>query len=482
MNDDTYDVVFLHAGGKNPKGLQGPFIPIGMLGLASHLSKAGMKVKIFNLLMEKILDRNFTDEDFLDSVDSLVFCIDLHWFVHAYESIELARLIKLKKPESTVVVGGLTSSFFAGEIISKFDFIDFVIKGDSEYPLVKLVESLKTGSGDMHDIPNLTYMDGELVDTSIDFRIDNDELDNLDFLDFEFVNNWSSMFYLYNSDYKYSRKSNNDLSEYYKSGRKPFWIVYTGRGCNFNCSFCGGSSNAFKKCFNRSSLILRDPVKVAEDIIKLDSLGIESIYIPHSPFTVTSDYHNRLLDELEKRVDRLNAGFMFEDFPFYFDEKLNKRYCRIFNTNNSLYLVCIGSINEKIGKMNRCYISPERILDICRFGSHTGSKVQLCFILGLPGETNSSIYQQGLFINNLMRKGINISLYTAEMHPASNIFCDPEEFHVDLEIGNFMSYYDMLKNKGLKNMIHGYKLKNGTDINNYHEIISSIIDDKRKIV
>lgn len=471
------DVVFLHAGGKNVKGLQGPLAPIGMIGLASYLKKKNFRVGIINLLLEKALDENVTDQSILATIESKIFCIDLHWFVHSFEAIALAETIKDVYPNSVVVLGGLTASFFAREIVTNFPCIDFIIKGEAEEPIRMLVESLTSGKNDYANIPNLTYRSsGEIKDNPITYLIDQTIFDELDFLDFELIQNWEQMFYLFNLDYQFHRTAQNRVSEYYCPERKGYWPVYTGRGCSFNCSFCGGSRNAFKRCFNREQPILRSPKKVAKDIAKLDSLGIGHIYIPHSPMIIQPEYHHQLLDALEEEKGQLNAGFYFEDFPFYFDREVNMRYATIFNPANSLYTIYVGHANKRVARLNNSYVPYDKVLDVLKYGRETGVKVITSFNLGMPGDDYQTTLEQAIYIRNLRKVNAKVQYYKAEMHPASNIFCNSEELTVTLKIKNFLDYYTHLKDKQEKTMLHGYDLESNLTPEEQIDIIQSFID------
>ncbi len=470
------DVVFLHAGGRNLEGLQGPLAPIGMIGLASYLKKNNYQVSIINLLLEKALDDKLTDWDILATLETKIFCIDLHWFVHSFEAIALAETIKEIYPNSVVILGGLTASFFAVEILVNFLCIDFVIKGEAEEPLRMLVETLLSESNNYAEIPNLTYRTCSGVQNNpITYLIDQQLFEEIDFLDFEMINNWEQMFYLYNLDYQFHRSAPNKISEYYRPQRKGFWPVYTGRGCSFNCSFCGGSKNAFKRCFNRDKIILRSPEKVAADILKLNSLGIGHIYIPHSPMIVQDKYHHQLLDILENSRIELNAGFYFEDFPFYFDREVNLRYAAVFNPANSLYTIYVGHANERIAKLNHSYVPYDKVLDVIKYGRETGVKVITSFNLGMPGDDFQTTLEQAIYIRNLKKINAKVEYYKAEMHPASNIFCNSEELTVSRRIQNFVDYYTHLKEKKEKTMLHGYDLQSKLTPEEQIEIIQDII-------
>lgn len=475
----SLDLVFLHPGGRNLDGLQGPFIPIGMIGLSSFLKVKGYKVGIYNLVLEKVLDENFSEACFLEQVDCSIFCIDLHWFVHSFETIELARFVKEKRPDSHIIIGGLTASLFAEEILTEFPFVDFVVKGEAEYPLERLAKELTDESFQFSDVPNLTYHQADrIVSTEHSYVINQEDFDNLEFLDFEAVHHAEKMFHLYNMDYQYKRESQNRITDYYQPNKMKFWPVYTGRGCNFSCSFCGGSKPAYRRSFNRQKLILRDPKKVARDILRCCEMGIESIYIPHSPFITSADYHDQILTELERHGSRLDAGFMFEDFPFFFDTSINERYTRIFNAEKSLYLVCIGSLNEQVARFNNCYIPLERIIEIQRFGVRTGARVQLCFMLGMPGERMATIFEEALYIEKFKINKCNTQLYTFEMHPGSEIFSNPDKFNASLHLRSFKDYYNFLKNKTSKDMLHGYDIHSDLPVDDQYSIIEAVLKKK----
>ncbi|NIR87056.1 hypothetical protein GWO13_05565 [Candidatus Bathyarchaeota archaeon] len=101
-------------------------IPIGLMSISDYLDRYGFKVRIMNLREMMVSDPDFNVENFLKKVDAAIFGIDLHWCTHSQGAIEIARLCKKHHPNSLVVLGGLTATRFASEIVSKFHFIDAV--------------------------------------------------------------------------------------------------------------------------------------------------------------------------------------------------------------------------------------------------------------------------------------------------------------------------------------------------------------------
>ena len=120
--------------------------PIGFLTMANYLSKRGLKVRIVNLAYRMLEDNDFDAEKFIKSLKSTAFGIDLHWLPHCQGSTEVAKIVKKYHPESPVIFGGFSSSYFYRELIG-FDQVDFILKGDStEEPLYRLVKAIRSGS------------------------------------------------------------------------------------------------------------------------------------------------------------------------------------------------------------------------------------------------------------------------------------------------------------------------------------------------
>ena len=107
--------------------------PIGALVLASYLSKklSDWKVEVF--------DCNATSEDeVLERIDASVVGISV-WFSNYENGLEIARKIKAQSPGTKIVFGGPHTNGLAERILANNNFIDFVVSGDGEEPLVKLL-------------------------------------------------------------------------------------------------------------------------------------------------------------------------------------------------------------------------------------------------------------------------------------------------------------------------------------------------------
>ncbi|MDD1765172.1 MAG: cobalamin-dependent protein, partial [Methanomassiliicoccales archaeon] len=124
--------------------------------MATQLHRDGYRIRIVNLASMMLNNKNLDAEALLRNLDANVFGIDLHWLPHAHGSLEVARLLKSMHPESKILMGGLSSSYFHQELMS-YPQVDLVLRGDStEVPLSRLMGALESGD-DLTRVPNLTW-------------------------------------------------------------------------------------------------------------------------------------------------------------------------------------------------------------------------------------------------------------------------------------------------------------------------------------
>src|SRR4030042_1370670 len=91
--------------------------PIGLTSLAEYLEKAGYRVRIVNLAVRMMRDKNFNAEEMIKRLKAPVFGIDLHWMVHCHGSIEIAKIVKKWHPEAKLIFGGFSSTYFYKELL-----------------------------------------------------------------------------------------------------------------------------------------------------------------------------------------------------------------------------------------------------------------------------------------------------------------------------------------------------------------------------
>jgi B12-binding domain/radical SAM domain protein len=295
----SYDVLFLHPPsfpeyGKKP-WFPGPvartvaifsplfiMIPLGVLSIAQHLAKNGFRVKIVNLGELMIDNPSIEIESIIKGLDARVFAIDLHWAVHSNGAIKTAELCKQLHPNSYVVLGGLTASYFAQEVMESYSFVDGVIAGEAEEPMARLANSLIKSLA-LDGVPGLTYRESNAsvrVNRRIQPRV---EIDEYDYTDLSLI-----------------EPRNRLLSLTTGSRTVKVWNLPVCRGCTLNCVTCGGSEYAYRKILMKEKPSFRSPRRMVEDFQRLDEQGINMVFLFQDCRLGLRSYYEGLLRSLHK--------------------------------------------------------------------------------------------------------------------------------------------------------------------------------------
>ena len=89
-------------------------------------------------------------------------------------SLQLSKRLKEKIPGVTVIYGDMHASMYREEILNEEPHIDYIICGDGDRSLPRLIDALEKKS-DYSDIPGLTYRCKDVIvsnppDLSVDFE------------------------------------------------------------------------------------------------------------------------------------------------------------------------------------------------------------------------------------------------------------------------------------------------------------------------
>ena len=261
--------------------------PIGFISIAGYLEKNGIPTRIVNIANRMLTGRRFNVEGFVKKLAPLAFGIDLHWLPHAQGSLELAAILKRLHPDTPVIFGGLSATYFYEELI-QYPQVDFVVRGDStEEPMLQLMRRLKSGKA-LDDVPNLSWKDphgtvhhnpltwvpGGLDDIPLDYA------------------------YPVKSVIKY--RSLADMLPFNNWLDYPVTAVFTCRGCTLNCHSCGGSRFAFKEMCNRDRVAYRSPRLIAQDIHSIQRYLSGPVFIIGDIRQSGEDYADELLREIKE--------------------------------------------------------------------------------------------------------------------------------------------------------------------------------------
>jgi len=397
-----------------------PMLPMGLFSLAAILEKEGYQVRIINIGLEVLLQESFDVENFVRSIDADVYAIDLHWIYHSEGAIQLSQLCKKYHPDSLVILGGFTASWFCLDILRNYGCIDAIVLGEGEESMPKLVRSFLHGKS-YAGVKGLAYRDDSTV--KIAQPVPPNSLEEFEFTKLALLKNWKH--YLRVSPGGYI--SNDTLS---------FWITI-GRGCKYNCIYCGGSHCSYRLVTNRSEPIFRSPDKVVQDILRLEEVGIEKICFSHDIEMVNNKYALDLLQEIKKNRVDMQVYWEASQLPTRgFLEKIKQVF---YEVEVAIYPLSPNeNVRIKAGKM----FTNNQFFNIIKLCEKLGILTDVHFVVGLPYE-NSDFYKLFQKIVDQLTKYRHImisplSLYTLD--PTSKMAICPQEYGIKIYLKDFQDY------------------------------------------
>jgi len=393
--------------------------PIGFASLSEYLERHGLKVRIINVALKMLKDKNFDVERLIQKNRPAAFGIDLHWMAHVQGALALAEIVKKYHPEIPVLLGGLSSTYYHEEILRDYPFVDFVVRGDStEQPLVQLLRALKE-KGSIENIPNLTYRDAQKKIHANPLTYVPETLNNIAI------------------DYRHIMKK---VVRYIDpTGYQPFidWYsypvtaVFTCRGCVYNCKTCGGSSATFRSMANRRKPAYRDPKLLAQDVFDISEHLRAPVMIIGDLFQPGEAYGLTFLEEMRKRPIPNHVAFEFFVPPTRAQLKTIAESIRNFDIE-----ISPESHEEEVRRaFGRPYdnASLERMItEAIEFGCQ---RIDLFFMIGLPKQTYESVMGTVDYSRSLLERFRSynklfpfISPLAPFLDPGSTIFENPEKY------------------------------------------------------
>ena len=235
--------------------------PMGFLSMACALQQNGYQVQILNLALKMLKHPNIDVEKYLKSLDAKIFAFDLHWMIHALGALKVSKIVKKLHPNSIILFGGFTSSYFAQELLQKNSHIDMILRGDTvESLLVRIVQNISNPNA-WHSIPNLLWRKGDKIfDNGFTFVPSSFNVVNTDFL--------ITLAKMVISSHELDPCSFLPAAPY---RIKPTLPILFSKGCTHNCINCGGSQYAMKRVCNRDKIALKPPHILAKEIIDLSN-------------------------------------------------------------------------------------------------------------------------------------------------------------------------------------------------------------------
>ena len=347
--------------------------PVGMTSIATYLGRNHYNVRIVNLAYRMLRDPSFDVVERLRGMRSTVFGIDLHWLPHAQGALAVGELVKRLHPQSRVLYGGLSSSYYHQELI-RYPFVDFVLRGDStEEPCRQLLSALRRGMP-LDSVENLTWKrpTGETVVNPLTFVPP----------DLDYVN-VPDYLYAITTIFKYG--SLEDIAPYVRWLKHPTTMLLGARGCSFDCAVCGGSRSAYREICRRSEPAFRSPEKLVSDIRSIRLFSRGPIMLIHDPRIGGTARAERFFSLLKR--ENVSNELIFE--LFYPADRRFFRMVRESAPRWSLQ-ISIETPLERLRKLDRLkfQVPNTRVEQTLSDALSNGcNRLDLFFMTGLPHQT-----------------------------------------------------------------------------------------------
>lgn len=221
------------------------YIPMGCFGLCDMLARQGIEARIFNPALYPQSTQNKRLVEVLATLQPTHVGLACHWQETAHGLLEALRWVREWSPKVATFAGGFTASYFAEDLVRTVPELDCVVVGDPEEPVVQLVQGEP-----METIANLVWRDqGEVRRSAATWLIDQPLFDRLAFADCA---------------------SLVDADRYFEMiSTKLGFPLLLGRGCVFDCEYCGGSRHAFRLHSGRNRPIVREIPSILADLHRI---------------------------------------------------------------------------------------------------------------------------------------------------------------------------------------------------------------------
>lgn len=265
---------------------------MGLYGLADLLERHGHDARIVHLGVERLLaGRTSMDEIVRQAGGADLAGFSLHWHHQMASTLQAIAEFRAAFPSTPIVVGGMTASVFARELLECAPGIDFVVRGEGEEPLLGLVDALGRDAA-RSGVANLSYRDGSaLRHNPLTFAATTKSWGDLSYARSELLSGAPT----FSPRYFFDARTLEPLA--YANPRRLFYLE-TGRGCSRNCVFCGGSATTFRRFFGRSRPAFRAWDAVLADLTRLQTAGYEAVYLSYDPPPISDAYYSVLFNRV----------------------------------------------------------------------------------------------------------------------------------------------------------------------------------------
>jgi len=378
-----------------------PSPPLGISYLAGALERAGVEVRVLDLVVTAYSRTKLEAllEDFRPDIvgaTSVTMTFD--------SAISVIRDVKRIDPSITTAMGGAHVSFCAEATMQRYPELDLVGLGEGEDTIVDIVRAFENGR-DYSKIPGLAYRDGDQIrdNGSRGYWID---VDTLPLPSRHLV--------------PLGRYRALDLSI----------SMTTSRGCPFQCIFCTGRQLVGAK------IRYRNAASVVDEMEHIVSLGFKQVNLADDLFTARKPHAHAVCDEILDRGLEIKwtsfSNVNTVDVPLL--RKMKEAGCTLVSFG-------LESANPEILKTVKKGTKVPKILEAVEMCNEAGVQPHGSFIVGLPGETPETLREMIDFARRLREMGCETGLHMLAPFPGTAVYEQREKYGIRLLTDDWSQFH-----------------------------------------
>jgi B12 binding domain len=408
-------------------------MPMGVPSMAAFLDRHGIATEIVHHAIELALDPDFDICACVRESGAKLVCLPLHWHATSRTVVNLARDLKRESPDVKICLGGYTASSFGEEILREFPFIDFVIRGDGERALLALARHVLEAAP-VSEVPNLTrIVDGQYVVSEVQYVNTGLDLADYEFCRFDLMRHFEH----------YCQRGLMEGKIALENREPGIFYCNAGRGCPYDCTFCGGSRTAQNFISGRQNVAWRPVNAMMRDLARMAEFNLDTWYNTYQP-TPVEDWFREMFAAIRKAGLRMK---MVQECLHIPSREWIEDFSRTFLPGSRLDFVMYNG-DDALRKLNKKnYFSAQAILDVLQITEPLGIKTDLCFLTGLPFEQLEHFDEHFRLIDKLRREydlvGVNCEILAIEPRAPMNV--DEKRHLITSHAKTFKDFYELHK-------------------------------------
>ena len=378
-----------------------PSPPLGVGYLAATLERAGIEVRVYDLVVSRYAPEKL-EAIMADFQPDVVGATSVTMtFTSAIRAIEEAKRID---PRVVTAMGGAHVSYCAEKTLRQHPGLDVVAMGEGETMILELCEAA-AGTRSWDSVKGLVWRDGD-----------------------ELRNNGGREGWIDVNTLPIPARHLTPLARY-RAIRTPISMT-TSRGCPFQCIFCTG-----RKLVG-PSIRWRHAENVVDEMAHIASMGFHQVNLADDLFTARKPHAYAVCDEIIRRGVEVTwtsfANVNTVDVPLL--SRMREAGCVTVSFG-------LESGNQEILRNVKKGTKIPNILKAVEACREAGVLAHGSFIVGLPGETTETLRETIEFSKLLREMGAMTGFHMLAPFPGTPVYDEAEKFGIRILTENWDDFH-----------------------------------------